>query len=710
MALTGLGGIGKTQLAVQHAHRHAADYGLVWWLAADQPLTLVSGLADLAHRLRLDEARPGDQPAAAEAARRWLEQHEQWLLAFDNAAEPHLVRPWLPGGDTGHTLITSRFVAWGGTAHRTRLQPLDAEHSARLLQQRSGQDNPAAARALAGRLGGLPLALEQAGAYMEATETPLADYLQLLETRSTALLAYATDDETRSVAATWEPSFQKLRERAPTSADLLSVAAFLAPEDLPRDLFVGNDTLPERLSPLSDALAFGDALAALARYSLITPTADAFAVHRLVQDTTRDRMTVPDQQTWTQTAVALLDAAFPSDVDELADPQRWPRCARLLPHLLAAAEHARETTVAEAIAAALLRRGGSYLEHRGDYLAARGRLEHALALVEGARGPDHIEVAYVLDALGYLLLNQGDLAGARANLERALAINERVLGGDDPAVGRTLNVLGRVLGDQCDLAGACAHLDRALAISMAAPALGPDDPQVASILNNVGRVLRDQGDLAGAREHHERALAIKEAACALGPNHPSVGSTLDLLGRVVGDQGDLADARSYLERALVIKEAALGPNHPEVAITCWWLGVVLQGQNDPLRGRAQLERAQATFERVLRLDEAAYGPDHPTVARDVNNLGAVLRDRGDLDGAQAAFERVLRLDEAAYGPDHPTVARDVNNLGAVLRDRGDLDGAQAAFERALAIFQIALRADHPFTATVRANLDALLQQ
>jgi hypothetical protein len=282
VALTGLGGIGKTQLAVQYAHRHAADYWLVWWVAANDAVTLVSDFARLAERLGLSEARLGDQPAAADAARRWLEEQAEWLLVFDNVAEPDVVVPWLPAGDTGHTLITSRYAAWGGTAQRTRLEPLDSEQAARLLQRRSGQHDPGAARALGERLGGLPLALEQAGAYMEATETPLAEYLTRLDTRSTALLARAPDGEARTVAATWEDSFEHLRDGAPAAADLLTVATFLAPGDVPRELFVGNSALPERLSRLSDALAFGDALAALVRYSLITPTADAFAVHRLV--------------------------------------------------------------------------------------------------------------------------------------------------------------------------------------------------------------------------------------------------------------------------------------------------------------------------------------------------------------------------------------------------------------------------------------------
>jgi hypothetical protein len=409
VALTGLGGIGKTQLAVQHAHRHAGDYRLVWWVAADDALTAISDLAALAERLGLAQARLGDDPAAADAACRWLEQHDQWLVVFDNAADPGVVRDLLTGIETGHMLITSRYAAWGAQAHRTRLLGLDDEHAARLLQERSGQHDPVAARALAERLGRLPLALEQAGAYMEATETPLTDYSTLLDAHGMALLGHAIDDETRTVATTWEPSFRLLRERTPAAAALLTAAAFLAPDDIPRRLFVDNQQLPERLCELGDALAFGDALVALVRYSLITPTGDAFAVHRLVQDIARDRMSDADQRSWTETAIALLDAAFPFDDN---DPSTWSTTARLLPHALRACEHAERHQPPVDGTSRLLNQSGLYLRRRGQPAVAQAALERALHIDEAAYGPDHPEVAADNSNLGLVLQERGYLDAA----------------------------------------------------------------------------------------------------------------------------------------------------------------------------------------------------------------------------------------------------------------------------------------------------------
>ncbi len=328
VALTGLDGVGKSQLAVQHAHDAACGYRLVWWVAADRPETLVGDLAALARRLGVREAEGDDQQAVAEAARRQLERQEGWLLVFDNAANPQLVRKWLPQADTGHVLITSRYAAWGATAHPIRLSSLAIDDAARLMQRRSGQDDQQAARALAEQLGGLPLAIEQAAGYIEATGMPLADYLAVFSTRRSELLGKAADPETPTVAATWELAFEELREQASAAADLLTVAAFLAPDDIPRRLFAGNEHVPQPLQKLGDPLVFADALAALARYSLATPTGDTFTVHRLVQTVTRDRLPDNESDTWAATAISLLDAAFPYDSD---DPSTWAPTTRLLP-------------------------------------------------------------------------------------------------------------------------------------------------------------------------------------------------------------------------------------------------------------------------------------------------------------------------------------------------------------------------------------------
>ena len=645
-AIAGLGGVGKTQLALEYAYRYAPEYEVVWWVRSEEAATLGADYAALAGALDLREKDAPDQRAAVDAVRRWLEQNRGWLLAFDNAPGASEVRSYLPRGATGHVLVTSRNPVWGGTATPLPVRQFERRESVEFLLRCTGQADETSAGALADALGDLPLALEQAGAYIEETGRSISGYLELFRDRRRELLARGmpSTEYPDTVATTWEISFQQV-EGTP-AADLLRLVAFLAPDDVPRSLLSeGTEHLPEPLGgAVADSLALDDALAALRRYSLAEVTEESLSVHRLVQAVVRDRMPQDDRSRWAGAAVELVNAAFPFDRNDL---ETWAGSARLLPHALAGAAHAESLDVAPETTGRLLNEAGRYLRVRAELAEAKVVLERALAIDENAYGPDHPTVAIRVNNLGGVLRDLGDLEGARASYERALAIDEA--------------------------------------------AYGPDHSGVAIYGNNLGLVLRAQGDLEGARARFERALAIDEKAH--GPNHPDVAIRVNNLGRVLYDLGDLEGARASFERALAIGERVYGPDHPTVAIRVNNLGSVLREMGD-------LEGARAHLERALAIDEAAYSLTHPNVARDVNNLGGVLRALGDLEGARARFERALAIDEAAYGPDHTQVAIYVSNLGSVLRDMGDLEGA-------LRIFQEFLGDDHPNTVLVRNNLPSL---
>jgi len=738
-AVTGLGGIGKTQAALEYAHRHAGDYKLIWWVNADTPATLAEDLQALAVRLALPEAAAREQDAVLAAVRAWLEARDGWLLVFDNADRHETVLPVLPARGGGAVLVTSRDRRWDRHADRVDIDFWTRDEAVAYLRARLGRDDPGHGD-LADALGDLPLAIEQAAGFMAEAGQGAAGYLALFHTARDRLLAghEPPPGHPEGVWVTWDVSVEAAQAAHPAAGALLNVLAFLAPDDIPRSLFTDHaDELPEPLrAAAQDGVGFALAVAALNRFCLIGAAPDALSVHRLVQSVTRARL--DDPQPWADTAIGLLAAAFPDEDPPPDDVRSWPACLRLRPHAEAALALAEGPgTVAERISL-LLNQLALYLKSRAEYAAARAHYERAIALAEAALGPDHPEVAIDVNNLGGVLQDQGDLPGARACLERALRIDEAALGPDHPTVAIRVNNLGTVLHDQGDLPGARACFERALRIDEAA--LRPDHPDVAIRVNNLGLVLQAQGDLPGARACCERALRIDEAA--LGPNHPNVARDVNNLGLVLRAQGDLPGARACLERALRIGEAALGPDHPNVALRVNNLGLVLKDQGDlpgaracferalrigeaalgpdhptvasfvnnlgrVLRAQGDLSGARACFERALRIDEAALGPDHPHVAIRVNNLGLVLRAQGDLPGARACYERALRIDEAALGPDHPNVAIRVNNLGLVLHDQGDLPGARACFERALAIFEATLGPDHPNTQKVRGHLAAL---
>ena len=609
-AITGMGGVGKTQLVVEYIYSHKADYRIIWWVRSEEPATMAADYASLAVNLNLPEKESRDQTEIVRAVKRWLEHNPDWLLIFDNAQDPSGIRNYLPLGGAGHVIITSRNPLWGGVAKLLPAPIFDRAESIEFLCKRTGQEDKKAADALADELGDLPLALEQAGAYIETTGIALTEYQELFQSRRKELWVDESHppDYPDSVATTWSLAMKQVSQESQAAVDLLNLCAFLAPDDISLELFCGGvEPLPEPLAATAtDKLAMNRAIKALRQYSLIDTSGEFLSVHRLVQVVVRDSLGEDDRKGWTATVVRLLSTAFPFYGD---DVRTWHQCSRLLPHALAAATHAGVLEVAPEVTQHILNQIGIYLRGRAEFAEAKVLFERALTLAEKAYGPDHPEVAAIVSNLGSVLQDLGDLQGAKEHYKRALKIDEE--------------------------------------------AYGPDHPEVAKDVSNLGSVLQNLGDLKGAKEHYKRALVIGEKT--YGPDHLELATIVNNLGSVLQDLGDLQGAKEHYKRALKIDEEAYGPDHPNVAIPVNNLGRVLQALGD-------LQGAKEHFDRALKIDEEAYGPDHPNVAIRVNNLGSILKDLGDLQGAKEHFERALSIFRKSLGEDHPSTATVRNNI------------------------------------------------
>ncbi|PXF60998.1 MAG: hypothetical protein C4B59_06525 [Candidatus Methanogaster sp.] len=517
-ALTGMGGVGKTQLAVEHIYRHKPDYRVIWWIRSEEPAAMAADYASLAASLDLPEKDSIDQTEMVRAVKRWLEHNSDWLLIFDNANYQRAIRDYIPLGGAGHVIITSRNPDWGSVAGLLPVKKFDRADSIKFLCKRTGQDDLDAADALAGELGDLPLALEQAGSYIKATGTALTDYQELFQSRRKELWGDESPppDYPDSAATTWSLAMDDVREESEEAADLLNLCAFLAPDEIPLDMLgEGAEQIPEPLaSTSSDRLAMNRAIRVLGRYSLIDASDESLSVHRLVQAVVRDRLGEDDGDGWAETAVNLLSAVFPYDSD---DVRTWHRCECLLPHTMAAAAHTEAREVAPEETAYILNQTGSYLWGRAEFAEAKSHLERALVLAEKAYGRDHPSVAIRVNNLGRVLQDLGNLPAAKECFERALAIDEEVYGSDHPNVAIRVNNLGSVLRALGDLPAAKECYERALAIDE--EVYGRDHPNVAIRVNNLGSVLQDLGDLPAAKEHYERALEIFRRF--LGEDHPS---------------------------------------------------------------------------------------------------------------------------------------------------------------------------------------------
>jgi tetratricopeptide (TPR) repeat protein len=592
-ALAGLGGVGKTQLAIEYAYRYAADYGIVWWMRSEQAATLAADYAALATALCLPEKDATEQAAIVAAVRDALQHRRDWLLVFDNANAPGEIRDYLPAMG-GHVLITSRHSAWGGVAQAMPVKKWAPEVAAEFLLKRTGQTDADTAKELARELDFLPLALEQAAAYIDSTQKTLPGYLRMFREHHLDLLNRGRPgtDYPATVQTTWEFAFQGLETESPNGIALLQLCAFLAPDDIPCDVIVsGAEYLPAPLAKtVTDGLALDDAVSCLRRYSLIDASGEAtFSMHRLVQVVIRDRLDVSARFCWAEAALKVVNKAFPHESD---DVRTWKECDRLLPHAMVAVDLAEALGVDPQPIGRLLNQIGVYALGRAEYEKARAAFERALRIDERAFGPQDVRVGVRLTNLGNALKALGDLAGAKAAHERAVEIDEK--------------------------------------------AYGPDHPDVATDVNNLGSVLRHLGDLAGAKAAFERALAIDERA--LGPDHANVATRLNNIGSILQETGDLPGAKAAYERALKIDEEIFGPDHPRVALRVSNIGTVLEETGN-------LSEAKVAYERALKIDEEAFGPGHPQVALRVNNLGRVLTELGDLSGAKTAYARSLGVSE-----------------------------------------------------------------
>ena len=611
-AISGLGGVGKTQFATEYVYRHASAYEAIWWVRCEEPAQLASDFAGLAVAVGAADAQQADQEAQISAAKSWLDHNGGWLLILDNAPNLKEVEAYLPNTGSGHVIITSRDPKWGSVASPLSVETWPRDESVAFLLKRTGQADEDAADTLAEELGDLPLALNQAAAYVEATTLSIQDYLETFREQQKELMEKGAEssDYPFSVATTWEMVFEQL-EANPAAVELLNLCAFLAPDDVPLEVIrAGAEHLPEALATAAaDDLGWNDVLAALRRYSLVEVSGDRLSLHRLVQTVVRARLDEDHNRTSAEAAVTILRRAFPPDSNF---PETWPACARLAPHALAAAGHAEGLNVSPEVTAILLNKLGGYLRGRAELNAAHGTRVRALRIAEAAFGPDHQNVAVFVSDLGSVLQDKGDFSGAQAHFERALKIAEKVLSSNHP------------------------HL--------------------ADYSNNLGLVLKLQGEMAGARENCERALKIYEANH--GPDHPSVATSVSNIGGVLRDQGDLIGAREHFERALKIDETNYGPGHSKVAIDLNNLGTVLYNHGD-------LTGARALFERALKIDEATWGQDHPSVALRLINVGAVLISQGDLAGARSLFERALDIRRRFLGDDHPDTVAAQENLDSL---------------------------------------------
>jgi Tetratricopeptide repeat len=523
IALHGLAGAGKTSVAVEYAHRHQATAGVVWQFPAEDRAVLTAEFGRLAGQLGvggglLDRRDPVASVHAVLAA-----AATPWLLVFDNAPDLESVRAFLPSAGTGLVLITSQSALWP-PGQSVEIPVLGTGAAAGFLTARTGDPDERAARQLAAELGGLPLALEQAAAYIHATADSLAGYLALFRLRRAELLGRGEPTGYgKTVASTWALAFDRLMRTEHGAVGLLRLLAFCAPEAVPVRLLLqprpelagrlGTEVTPVLAPLLEDPLAASDAIAALRRYSLVTPApGGSVSLHRLVQAVTADQMPPDLAGQWRLATAALIGAAIPA---EPWIPGTWPVYEELLPHVQAAAS--ADSAAAAAIA--------DYLGYSGSYPVARDSMKRVVEARQRTCGPEHPDTLIARCGLALWTGEAGDAATAHDQVAGLLPVAERVL--------------------------------------------GPENLHTLFIRRQLAWWTGEAGDAAAARDQWAALVPVCERV--LGPEHPETLTVRQGLAAVTGRAGDAAAARDQLADLLPSYERVLGAEHPETLTTREWL-------------------------------------------------------------------------------------------------------------------------------------------
>jgi tetratricopeptide (TPR) repeat protein len=611
-AITGLGGIGKTQTAVEYAYRYRDKYQAVLWLSAESTLSLKTGSAELAGLLHLPHSKD-DLDAAVLAFQHWLKTEAGWLLILDNADDPALLMPFLPVAEHGHVLITSRAGDFQdlGIIDPVGLEELSIDDATAFLLHRCGRmDAEAAERVaateLARELDGLPLALEQASAYIVERKATFQRYLdsyrtrglKLVEARLPALGRYA-----KSVATTWAANFEAAEAESPAAADVLRLSAFLAPDAIPLQLLADGAS---QLGPAvqqalagaeEDPLLVHDLLGPLSRFSLIgvDGQTEAYSIHRLVQEVFKAAMGDATRRLWAERAVRAVNQAFP-DIQY----KNWPLCGRLLPHVLAVASRIERDRLEFSEAGRLLNQAASYLHERGQYAEAEPLLKRAMAIHREALGEQHPDYAASLNNLAELYRAMGRHGEAEPLYERAMEIT------------RT--------------------------------ALGQTHPFYAQSLNNLAELYQAMGRHGEAEPLYERAMEITRTA--LGETHPDYATLLNNLAGLYDAMGRHGEAEPLYKRAMEITRTALGETHPYYATS-------LNNLAELYRAMGRHGEAEPLYKRAIEITRTALGETHPCYAGSLNNLAGLYDAMGRHGEAELLLKRAMELYRTALGEGHP---------------------------------------------------------
>jgi tetratricopeptide (TPR) repeat protein len=555
VVLHGCDGVGKTEVALELAHRRLERSTLVWWIAAEGSAQILASLTRLGDVLGCGTEI--DQVGVVAAIQHELSRRRGWLLIFDDLEDPNDVWRYLPKWGDGEVLITSRNLAWSKRIRTVRVPPFTLEESSALLTARTATKDDGTIRQLAAALDQRALTLDIAVGYLRQTGVPASSFrISYQQVRSRLLAERSHPEPENAVAAVYRLSVEELERSAPRAVDLLRVLAFL------------GAAVPLELLPTGADQRF--LINALAAYRLVSVEAEGIRMHPLIQQITRRELARLPTSPWPEQAAQLVLAALP---DAPTQPQHHEQFLQLLPHILALQRYAATAApvpvngLLSAVAVHIGNHGGT----RRELASAVELLSAGRKLVEDTLGSGHPEAELISIPLAAASSKRGNLVEARRLLEVALPILRTVSGPQNHRVTAAENNLALILHRQKLLQLARCQLQFTLWELEASDQADP--AQLAAMQANLGNLQAELGELTAAEHLVKRALETEEAI--YGRHSIEAARTQVILARILDRQGRLGEAEQRLRNALGTFENHYGRGHAEFAATSLALGTVL---------------------------------------------------------------------------------------------------------------------------------------
>jgi tetratricopeptide (TPR) repeat protein len=707
-ALHGLGGVGKTQLAIEYSYRYANEYQVIWWIPADQTALVRSNLAALAPRLGITGPVPNrveEAVAAVLNALRRGDPYARWLLVFDNADEPELIRSLMPAGP-GDIIITSRNRDWAQVVDALEVNVFTREESKEFLGLRAPSITEDDADRLAEEFGDLPLGLDQAGAWLVQTAMTVEAYIDLLKKEASRILGEnPAPDYAVPVAAAWSLSVARLRRQTPDAMELLQCCAFfgVAPislELLERGRYVLKSPLQKTLN---DPILLGRAIRALGRYALakIDNNRRTLEVHRIIQRLIREEL---DRDTWfslRHEVHMLLAASDPGDPDEI---KNWPGYADLLLHVGPSDVVECRSPEVRRLAQNVVR----YLYITGNYTSALTSADKALDRWIADTVPGKVD-SYVLIMTRLkiqVLQALGRYDDAYALTRTALDQMREALGDDHEETLILMNCHCIDLWARGEFAASVEFT--AATLELHVRVFGSDHPRTFAAMNNYAEALELSGSYKEARELNKKVY--DEKLVVYGRNdHPRVLFTLDALGRTTLGEGHYAQALEIAERAYdgylgQVRETVLPERHP-------WVLQQAVDLSSALRAAGKISDALALAEETYGRHQQAYSnPDHPRTLAAAVNLGNAQRAAGSIESAARLMEDTSKRYQSVFGNNHPYTLGCIVNLAIARYRLGDVEPARISLEDSANALNQRLGRRHHHTLICRVDLATALAE